>query len=296
MTPPTEEKLNLLEERLWVVEGTDNHGLDAVDLCLVPDVGLPTDFKTPKFENTRGALTPRKMAAYIHQDKILVHCFQDSLTGATLSWYVNLEMGHIKTWRDLAEAFLRQYKYNEDMAPDYSRLQNLSKIEYEGFKEYAQRWHELAAQVQPPLKKKERVTMFIDTFPSPFYDKGVGSVASSFADLLTVVERIELGIKREKFVQASSGIGFVKKPSQEKKKGEAIAVLLESAIPYGQGKGPSPFPTLILLYKPRAPTIRINTQAPLPESREHLGPKGASRPKGAPRPKRSTSAQKSISA
>ncbi|RDX87134.1 hypothetical protein CR513_31435, partial [Mucuna pruriens] len=54
----------------------------------------------------------------IYDDKVLIHYFQDSLTGAALSWYVILKRGCIKTWRDLTEAFLKQYKYNEDMAPD----------------------------------------------------------------------------------------------------------------------------------------------------------------------------------
>ncbi|RDY02074.1 hypothetical protein CR513_14512, partial [Mucuna pruriens] len=145
-TPLGEEKLNSLEERVRIIEGTDSHGLDAIDLCLVLDIALPTDFKTPKFEKYKGSLCPRvhlamycrKMAAYIHQDKILVHCFQDSLTGPALTWYVNLEKGQVKTWRDLAGAFVRQYKYNEDMAPNLSQLQNLSKIEFGGFKDYAQ--------------------------------------------------------------------------------------------------------------------------------------------------------------
>ncbi|RDX97578.1 hypothetical protein CR513_19631, partial [Mucuna pruriens] len=78
------------------------------------------------------------MAAYIHDDKILIHCFQDSLTRAALGWYVSVERGRIKTWRDLVEAFLKQYKYNEDMVLDHSRLQGLAKKEQEGFKEYAQ--------------------------------------------------------------------------------------------------------------------------------------------------------------
>ncbi|RDX76373.1 hypothetical protein CR513_43640, partial [Mucuna pruriens] len=190
--PLGEEKLNSLEER------TENHGLDVVDLCLVPNIVLPADFKTPKFEKYKGIFYPRvhlamyctKIASYIHQDKILVHCFQDSLTGATLSWYINLEKG------DLAEAFVRQYKYNKDMAPDRSRFQNLSKAESEGFKDYAQRWRKLVAKVQPPLTEKKMVTMLIDTLPSPFYDKAVGSVASSFADLITVGERIDSSLKR----------------------------------------------------------------------------------------------------
>ncbi|RDX60544.1 hypothetical protein CR513_61304, partial [Mucuna pruriens] len=144
MSPPvvhqqmsqTEERWHSLEEQLRVVEGRS----------------LSAKFKTPKFDKYKGSSCPRvhlamycrKMAAYTHNDKILIHCFLDSLTGATLSWYVSLEQGRIKTRRDLAEAFLKQYKYNEDMAPDCSRLQGLAKKEQEGFKEYAQRWHELA--------------------------------------------------------------------------------------------------------------------------------------------------------
>ncbi|RDX62884.1 hypothetical protein CR513_58742, partial [Mucuna pruriens] len=120
------------------------------------------------------------------------------------------------------------------MASDCSRLQNFSKREQEGFTEYAQRWRELAAQVQPPLTGKEMVTMFSDTLPFPFYDKAVGSVASSFIDLVMVSERIESGIKQGNFAQSSSSIVFAKKPSQEKKKGEANVVLLKLVLPYGQ--------------------------------------------------------------
>ncbi|RDX73135.1 hypothetical protein CR513_47288, partial [Mucuna pruriens] len=119
------------------------------------NVVLPTNFKVPKFEKYKGSSCPRihlamycrKMASYIHQDRIPVHCFQDNLTGAVLSCYVNIESGRVNTWRDLAEAFVRQYKYNEDMAPDRSRLQNLSKADSKELKDYVQRWRELAAEV-----------------------------------------------------------------------------------------------------------------------------------------------------
>jgi len=50
-----------------------------------------------------------------------------------------------------------------DMTPDRTQLQNMSKKDGETFKEYAQRWRGVATQVQPPLSKKEVVTMFIDT-------------------------------------------------------------------------------------------------------------------------------------
>ncbi|RDY11088.1 hypothetical protein CR513_04290, partial [Mucuna pruriens] len=236
------EKISALEERMRAIEGTGGHGIDATNLCLVPNIELPSDFKVPKFEKYKGSSCPRvhlamycrKMAPYTRQDKILMHCFQDSLSGAALRWYVGLDNGHIKTWRDLADAFLRQYKYNEDMAPDRSRLQNLSKADAEGFKDYAQRWRELAAQVQPPLLEKEMASMFIDTLPSPFYDKAVGSVASNFADLFIIGERIEAGIKWGKFAQDRGNPGFVRKV--EKRRGEPNVVIIDSSCPQGQNK------------------------------------------------------------
>ncbi|RDX80348.1 hypothetical protein CR513_39109, partial [Mucuna pruriens] len=92
-------KWQSLEERLRAMEGGNQFGLEAVDLCLVPDVGLSADFKTPKFNKYKRSSCPRvhlamycrKMVAYIYDDKILIHYFQDSLTGAILSWYVSLE-------------------------------------------------------------------------------------------------------------------------------------------------------------------------------------------------------------
>ncbi|MCI21547.1 hypothetical protein A2U01_0042715, partial [Trifolium medium] len=57
-----------------------------------------------------------------------------------------LEGSRIRSWRDLANAFIMQYQYNIDMIPDRTLLQNMSQKEGESFKVYAQRWRELAAQ------------------------------------------------------------------------------------------------------------------------------------------------------
>jgi len=64
-------------------------------------------------------------------------------------------------------------------------------------KKYAQRWRELAAQVEPSLHDKEMETMFMGTIQSPFYEHMLGSVSSNFVD----GERIELGLKTSKIAQ-----------------------------------------------------------------------------------------------
>ena len=103
----------------------------------------------------------------------------------------------------MIEAFIRQYRYNSDIAPDRTQLQNLSKRDNESFKEYAQRWRDLAAQVVPPMTEREMIIMIMDTLPVFYFEKMVGYMPSSFADLVCAGERIEMGLKRGKFDYAA---------------------------------------------------------------------------------------------
>ena len=41
----------------------------------------------------------------------------------------------------------------------------MCKRERESFKEYAQRWKDLAGQVAPPMMEMEIITMIVDTLP-----------------------------------------------------------------------------------------------------------------------------------
>ena len=112
--PADDHRYRLLEERLKAVEGQKLSGLDLSDLGLAPRVRLPPKFKVPVFDKYNGATCPkthitayfRKMAVYTEDERLLMHFFQESLTGASLEWYMHLERGHIRTWRDLVNAFL----------------------------------------------------------------------------------------------------------------------------------------------------------------------------------------------
>jgi len=105
-----------IEERLRVVEGFGDYPFaDMTDLCLVPDIVIPPKFKVPDFDRYKGTTCPknhlkmycRKMGAYSRDEKLLMHFFQDSLVGAAVIWYTNLEASRIRTWKDLIMAFLR---------------------------------------------------------------------------------------------------------------------------------------------------------------------------------------------
>ena len=60
----------------------------------------------------------------------------------------------------------------------------MGKKGHESFKEYAQRWRDLASQVAPLMMKKEMITMIVDTLLVFYYEKMVGYTPSSFANLV----------------------------------------------------------------------------------------------------------------
>lgn len=219
------EKYQTLEKRLRAMEGNDVFGVAAMDMCLVPDLVLPKKFKTPDFEKYKGHTCPRshlimyfrKMTAHLRNEKLLIHCFQDSLSGASLKWYMGLERTRIQSWADLADAFMQQYKYNLDMAPDRRQRQSISKKDKESSKEYAQRWRELAAQVDPPITGKELTSLFMDTLPPIYWERMLGGVTSCFADLVTVGGLVEEGLKSGKIVQEASQSSGAKRFSSKKK-------------------------------------------------------------------------------
>jgi len=143
--------------------GKELFGKNTHDLCLVPNVVIPPKFKVLDIQKYKGNTCPkihlvmyaRKMSTQVDNDKLVIHYFQDSLTGAALMWYMGLDRADIKAFNDLSEAFIQQYKYNSYLAQDRDELRAMTQNHKESFKIYAQRWREFAAQICSPLEKKE---------------------------------------------------------------------------------------------------------------------------------------------
>ena len=91
----------------------------------------------------------------------------------------------------------------------------------EGFKDYAQKWRDLAGRVQRPLSDRELVDMFLGTLSGPFFNHLIGSSSSGFTELILIGERVEADIRSGK-IQKDTSSSAVKKPFIGKK--EAIAV------------------------------------------------------------------------
>ncbi|KAL5191228.1 hypothetical protein HKD37_04G010522 [Glycine soja] len=179
--------------------------------------------------------------------------------------------------------------YNSDMAPDRTQLQNMFKKEGETFKEYAQRWRDLAAQVAPPMVEREMITMMVDTLPVFYYEKLVGYMPSSFADLVFAGERIEVGLKRGKFDYVSSTNVNAKRigaTGAKRKEGDAHAVSSTPAwvkpqqTPHGTHQYAQHHPSFSAHagnassstpVQPKAPTQREAPQVPTPNATRPAG-------------------------
>ena len=81
----------------------------------------------------------------------------------------------------------------------------------EGFKDYAQKWRDLAGRVQSPLSDRELVDLFLGTLSGPYFNHLIGSSSSGFIKLILTGERVEAGIKSGK-IQKGASSSTEKKP------------------------------------------------------------------------------------
>ena len=80
------------------------------------------------------------------------------------------------------------------MGPDRLSLQAMEKDNKKCVREYARRWSEVAAQVNPSMLEKEMINLFSNTFKTPYFEYLVRSSARHFTDLVVIAERIEQAI------------------------------------------------------------------------------------------------------
>jgi hypothetical protein len=95
-----QDKMTTLEARIRAIKGVDLYDpVQAAGMCLVPNVVVPKKFCVPEFIKYTGTQCPmthlksycNKMEKVAHDEKLIIHFFQDSLSGAALTWYIRLD-------------------------------------------------------------------------------------------------------------------------------------------------------------------------------------------------------------
>jgi hypothetical protein len=192
------EQMEYILNKLTILEGNQG-AIDPAEFCIVTDLEIPRDFKIPDFSKYDGTGDPKvhvymytsRMGAYLKNDKLMMHYFQESLKDSAIRWYLNLDKKEIKTWHDLANAFVRHYKHNIGCAPDKSSLRKLKMSKDEDFRTFALRWRNQAAQVEPPMSEKDLIDAFMEIEDLSKQYKVACAIATDFAYLLSIGERIE---------------------------------------------------------------------------------------------------------
>ncbi|KAI5418127.1 hypothetical protein KIW84_042673 [Lathyrus oleraceus] len=145
------------------------------------------------------------------------------------------------------------------MAPDRDQLRAMSQKDKEAFKDYAQRWREVATQIVPPLEEKEMTKIFLKTLSSFYYERIIASAPSDITEMVNMGMRLEEGV-REGCLTREEGSSTKRYGKFGKKKnGEAHAVTSH--------------------VKPRRPSVRRKTVRPTDNQHQHRPQQQAYQPR-----------------
>ncbi|XP_011015713.1 PREDICTED: uncharacterized protein LOC105119290 [Populus euphratica] len=128
---------------------------------------------------------------------------------------MRLDNTKVKRWKDLVDAFMRQYKFNIDVDPNRLSLQAMEKDNKESIREYARRWREVAVQVNPLMLEKEMISLFSNNFKALYFEYLVRSFAQHFTDLVVIAERIKQAIGFGKIANLSEKNSFTEGGCQD---------------------------------------------------------------------------------
>ena len=140
---------------------------------------LPAHFKMPDIAKFNGNGDPRvHLRQYVsvmssvglsqHQVQKM---FGMSLEGAPVVWYHSLEKRVNEDWRELADAFLKQYVTDLEIDLSLRDLENVKQRPEESFKEYVDRWRGQLLKMQTRPSEKDQIKMIIKGTKPSIYGK-----------------------------------------------------------------------------------------------------------------------------
>ncbi|GAU10455.1 hypothetical protein TSUD_419240, partial [Trifolium subterraneum] len=102
-----------------------------------------------------------------------------------------------------------------------------SQKDKETFKEYAQRWREVAAQVNSLKDEDEMARIFLNTLGPFYYERMIASPTNDFTELVNIGVRLEEGVRQGRLVKESVPTSTVKKFGNnfERKKEQEVSMV-----------------------------------------------------------------------
>ncbi|XP_033515623.2 uncharacterized protein [Nicotiana tomentosiformis] len=184
------QRVNSLEHQLKNMQGlAGQKSIAFKDLCMFPDVHFPLGFKIPKFGKYDRHDDPiSQLKRYCNQligagrnEELLMAYFVESLMGVASKWFMDQDTSRWYVWDDMARAFVKQFQYNNYIAPNRNSLSNLKKKPTESYREYAIKWREQAARVKPPMDDHGLIIVFLQAQEPGYFQSMMSVVATSQA-------------------------------------------------------------------------------------------------------------------
>ena len=182
--PPTMESEKKIKERIKKIEEMIKRAckmedlMDYQSLSLFPDVRLPPKFKMPTSDKFDGTSCPKShLKMYIRAmqplgatKELLDQMFQNTLTGSTLRWFLNLDDARARSREDIHCKFHNQYKYNTEVDIIRRDLETMKQELKESFSTFITKWRSKVAQMMNRPTKEEQLTLVVKNL-LPVYHK-----------------------------------------------------------------------------------------------------------------------------
>ncbi|XP_070050026.1 uncharacterized protein [Nicotiana tomentosiformis] len=203
------QRMKSLEQQLKNMQGlAGQKSLAFKDLCMFPDVRFPLGFKTPKFEKYDGHGDPiAHLKRYCNQlrgtggkEELLMAYFGESLTGVAYEYFMDQGTSRWYVWDDMARAFVKQFQYNFDIAPDRNSLSNLKKKRTKSFMEYAIKRREQVGRVKPPMDDHELIIVLLQAQKPDYFQNMMSVVGKYFSEAIKMGKMVENGLKIGKII------------------------------------------------------------------------------------------------
>ena len=162
------ERINKMEEMIKRDRKMEDL-MDYQSLSLFPNVRLPPKFKMPTLDRFDGIgclkshlkMYMRTMQPLGATEKLLAQIFQNTLTRATLRWFLNLDDARARSWEDIYREFQNQYKYNIEMDVTGRDLEATKQESKESFSTFITKWRSKIAQMMNRPSEEEKLTIIV---------------------------------------------------------------------------------------------------------------------------------------
>nr|XP_016442431.1 PREDICTED: uncharacterized protein LOC107767846 [Nicotiana tabacum] len=136
------EELQMMRRQMKNLKAArGSESLDYEDLCIHPDMDIPSAYKPPKFDIFGRTGDPHahlrvycdKLAIVGRNEKLRMKLFIRSLMGEALTWYTRQDPRNWRTWQDMAKDIMNHFRFNTEITSDRFALVNLQKKPSESF-------------------------------------------------------------------------------------------------------------------------------------------------------------------